>query len=49
MTDFLNSGMIEWGFTLVTESAVAGLALSSIASALSWAVLSVVKLLHKFF
>lgn len=49
MTDFLNSGLVEWGFTLVTESVVAGLALSCIASALSWAVISAVKLLHKFF
>lgn len=49
MTDFLNSGLIEWGFTLLVQSTVAGLALSCIATALSWAVLSVFKLLHKLF
>lgn len=49
MTDFLNSGLIEWGFTLLSQSAVAGLALSCIASALSWSVIAVIKLLHKLF
>lgn len=49
MTDFLNSGLIEWGFTLLAQSAFAGLSLSCIASALSWSVLAVIKLLHKLF
>ena len=49
MTDFLNVGLIEWGFSLLALSSVAGLSVSCIATALSWAVTSVFKLLHRLF
>jgi len=47
--DILDMDLMEWGFKLIAQVSIAGLSISCIAAALSWAVLTVVKLLHKFF
>ena len=47
--DFLDVGIVEWGFSILSLACVAGVAVCCIATALSWAVISVVKLLHKLF
>ena len=49
MMEILDTDLMEWGFTLIAQASIAGLSASCIAAALYWAVLTVVKLLHKFF
>ena len=49
MTDLLNPAIIQEVAELLVLAIGAGLALSCIASALSWSVLSVIKLMHKLF
>ena len=49
MTDFLRSGLIQEGFMLIAGCVTAGVALSSVATALSWCISNVLKLMHKLF
>lgn len=49
MTDFLNNEIIQETVQLFCFCIIGGLALSGIGSALSWVVLTAVKLLHKLF
>lgn len=49
MTDLLNLDIIQEVMELLVLSVGAGVALSCIATALSWTVISVFKLLHKLF
>lgn len=49
MTELLNAPIVEQALELYTVSVGTGLALSLIAMALSWTVITVYKLLHKIF
>lgn len=49
MTDLLNPAIIQEVVELLVLSIVCGVSLSCIATALSWSVISVIKLLHKLF
>lgn len=49
MTELLNADLLGELFNLFGQSVVAGIAISCIATALSWAIITVLKLLHKIF
>lgn len=49
MTDLLNAALIEEIISLFAQAVFCGLALSCITTALSWAIVTILRLVHKFF